>query len=145
MKIETIICLCLLLFSCIAASAQDKETAQTGKASFYGKKLHNRKTASGILYKKDFYTCAHRTYPFGTKLLVKNPSNNKEVIVEVTDRGPHRKGRIIDLSYRAAKDLGIIRHGIAAVEISKYIETAQDSLSAKRDTIITDRVKIMTN
>lgn len=101
-----------------------KSTQEIGKASFYAKKFHNRKTASGAPYKKDAYTCAHKTYPFGTMLLVKNPENNKEVVVEVTDRGPFKKGRIIDLSYIAAHDIDIIHHGIALVEISEYIEPA---------------------
>ncbi len=145
MKIETIICLCLLFLFCISASARQPENIQTGKASFYGKKFHNRKTASGITYKRDSYTCAHRTYPFGTKLKVKNPNNNKEVIVEVIDRGPHRKGRIIDLSWMAAKELGITRSGIASVEVSEYLTTAQDTVSAGRDTTRVTPLKIMTN
>lgn len=145
MKIETIICICLLSFSCITASAQKTETTQTGKASFYGKNFNNRKTASGITYKRDSYTCAHRTYPFGTKLLVKNPTNNKEVIVEVTDRGPHRKGRIIDLSWKAAQDLEIVRHGIASVEVSEYTEAAQDSVFTASNAVLTDPVEAITN
>lgn len=70
----------------------------------------------------DSLVCAHRTYPFGTRLHVKNVSNGKEVIVKVIDRGPHVRGRIIDLSYAAAKQLGIITQGIAMVEVSVYHE-----------------------
>lgn len=68
----------------------------------------------------DSLVCAHRTYPFGTKLLVKNLTNNKEVIVTVVDRGPHRKGRIIDLTYAAAEQIGMITKGVVAVEVSVY-------------------------
>jgi rare lipoprotein A len=65
-------------------------------------------------------TCAHRTYPLGTLLRVKNPQNGKYVIVKVTDRGPYSRRLMIDLSYRAAKELDIIRKGIAAVEITEF-------------------------
>lgn len=65
-------------------------------------------------------TCAHKTYPFGSRLLVVNPVNNKFVVVKVTDRGPHARNRIIDLSYRAARELGIINAGIAKVEVSVF-------------------------
>lgn len=135
MKIKLIVSFFLLLSFTILTQAQDKDDGvEVGKASFYGKKLHKRKTASGVLYDKDAYTCAHPTYPFGTKLLVRNPLNDEEVVVEVNDRGPHTKNRIIDLSYIAAQDLGIIRHGIAHVEVSEYIEP--DTLSIVSDSII---------
>jgi rare lipoprotein A len=64
-------------------------------------------------------TCAHRYYPFGTLLKVKNLSNGKEVIVKVTDRGPYGRNRIIDLSYGAAKKLGMLSQGIAMVEVKR--------------------------
>lgn len=64
-------------------------------------------------------TCAHRTHPFGTLLKVSNPSNKKEVIVRVTDRGPFTRGRIIDLSWRAAKKLGILNDGVAMVTVER--------------------------
>lgn len=64
--------------------------------------------------------CAHRTYPFGTKLLVRNISNGKEVIVKVIDRGPFAHGRVIDLSYEAARRLDMLRQGVASVEVSIY-------------------------
>lgn len=89
----------------------------TGKASYYAHKFHGRKTSSGEVYNKDSLTCAHRTLPFGTKLQVTNPQNNKSVIVTVNDRGPHLRSRLIDLSYAAAKELEIIRQGVASVEI----------------------------
>ena len=93
---------------------------QTGKASFYAMKFSGRKTASGERLHHDSLTCAHRTYPFGTQLKVTNPANGKSVIVRVTDRGPYVKGRIIDLSRRAAKELGIFSQGIATVVVQRY-------------------------
>ena len=92
---------------------------QQGKASFYAKNFHGRKTASGERMHPDSMTCAHRTYPFGTKLRVYNPANGRSVIVRVTDRGPYVRGRIIDLSWRAAKELDIISSGVAMVFVQK--------------------------
>lgn len=94
---------------------------QSGNASFYSHKFHGKRTSSGLPYHKDSLTCAHRTLPFGTLLEVKNPRNNKSVVVKVTDRGPFTKSRIIDLSYAAAKELDIIRSGIARVEVREWI------------------------
>lgn len=98
------------------------QSAQKGKASFYAHKFHGRKTASGERLHQDSLTCAHRTYPFGTKLKVYNPANGRSVVVRVTDRGPFVRGRIIDLSWRAAKELGIIAQGVATVFVQKYNE-----------------------
>lgn len=95
---------------------------QQGKATFYSKKATGARTASGERLHHDSLTCAHRTYPFGTMLKVTNPANGKEVIVRVTDRGPFIKGRIIDLSWRAAHDLGIIAQGVAMVRVEVYKE-----------------------
>ena len=92
---------------------------QRGKASFYARRFHGRKTASGERLHPDSLTCAHRSYPFGTLLRVYNPVNGRSVNVRVTDRGPYVQGRIIDLSWRAAKELGIIGQGVATVFVSK--------------------------
>ena len=95
------------------------QSLQKGKASFYAKRFHGRKTASGERLHPDSMTCAHRSYPFGTLLMVYNPANGRSVHVRVTDRGPYVQGRIIDLSWSAAKKLGIIGQGIATVFVSK--------------------------
>lgn len=87
-----------------------------GVASYYHDKYHGRKTASGVIYNRDSLTCAHKTLPFGTKLLVKNLANNKEITVTVTDRGPFIKNREIDLSYAAADSIDMIQQGIQKVE-----------------------------
>jgi len=113
----------ILLGSIVSAEAQTtakSAQASKGKASYYGRSMHGRRTSSGERYHNDSLTCAHRRFPFGTRLRVKNLSNGKEVIVRVTDRGPFRKGRIIDLSWAAAKKIGMLRYGIALVEVSVY-------------------------
>lgn len=96
---------------------------QTGKASFYSKRATGSRTSSGERLHHDSLTCAHRTYPFGTLLRVTNERNGKQVIVRVTDRGPHGCGRIIDLSYRAASELGIIAQGVAVVKVERLRNT----------------------
>ena len=98
------------------------QVQQKGKASFYAQKFHGRKTASGERLHKDSLTCAHRTYPFGTKLKVYNPANGRSVVVKVTDRGPFVRGRIIDLSWGAARDLGILSQGIATVTVEPLFQ-----------------------
>lgn len=95
---------------------ENEGKTMTGKATYYGHSAHGRRTASGERHNKDSMICAHRTLPFGTRIRVKNPANGKEVIVRVTDRGPFGKGLVLDLSQAAARELGIIRQGIAKVE-----------------------------
>ena len=92
-----------------------------GKASFYSKKATGARTASGERLHHDSLTCAHRTYPFGTILKVTNLRNGLTVNVRVTDRGPFGRGRIIDLSYAAAKTLGMLSQGVAMVEVQKVV------------------------
>ena len=91
---------------------------QSGIASWYGKKFHGRKTANGEIYDMYAMTAAHKTLPLGTYVKVVNKNNNKEIVVRVNDRGPFISGRIIDLSYTAAKKLGMDISGTAKVEIT---------------------------
>lgn len=88
---------------------------QKGVASYYTKSWTGRLTASGERLHHDSMTCAHLKHPFGTMLKVTCPSTDKVVFVRVTDRGPYHKRRIIDLSWGAARDLGILSKGIAEV------------------------------
>ncbi len=90
---------------------------ETGHASWYGKKFHGRKTASGETYDMYKLSAAHRTLPLPSYVRVTNLDNRKSLIVRVNDRGPFGRARIIDLSYAAAKQLDIIRHGSAQVQI----------------------------
>ena len=100
--------------------AENQDTI-IGKASYYSDKLHGRTMSNGKPYHRDSMTCAHLKYPFGTILKIKNPLNNKEVIVTVTDRGPYSKRYIVDLSRAAAKELGLVHRGWAMVEITPII------------------------
>ncbi|WP_426489891.1 septal ring lytic transglycosylase RlpA family protein [Hymenobacter sp. 102] len=104
----------LLLGSCAGGG---NTFTQTGKASFYADKFDGRQTASGSVYRPGKRTAAHNTLPFGTVVRVTNPRNHRSVKVTVTDRGPHAKGRIIDLSKKAARKIGIIEAGVAPVEL----------------------------
>ena len=90
---------------------------QTGKASWYGAKFHGRPTSSGEIYDMYKVSAAHKTLPLGTYVKVLNLSNNRKIIVRINDRGPFVKGRIIDLSYAGAKEIGLVGPGVAEVEI----------------------------
>ncbi|ACL04567.1 septal ring lytic transglycosylase RlpA family protein [Desulfatibacillum aliphaticivorans] len=90
---------------------------QTGKASWYGKDFHGKKTANGEVYNMHAMTAAHKTLPLGTWVRVYNLTNGKTCDVRVNDRGPFVRGRIIDLSYSAAKEIGLVGPGVAKVRI----------------------------
>lgn len=107
----------LLLITAMLLPAQ-----QRGKASYYSRRANGARTSSGVRLNNDSLVCAHRTYAFGTLLDVKNPANGKQVVVKVIDRGPHTRGRVIDLSYEAARQLGILAAGVALVEVSVHEE-----------------------
>jgi rare lipoprotein A len=112
--------LIVFLYSCASPHHSNDSPDQSGKyviASWYGKKFNGKRTASGERFDMHAMTCAHKTLPFGTKLRVTNPDNNKSVIVTVNDRGPFIHGRQLDLSYGAAKKIGIVRQGVERVKI----------------------------
>lgn len=87
-------------------------------ASYYADKFQGRRTANGEIYRKGRRTAASRNIPFGTKVKVVNLKNGKHVKVHINDRGPFVKGRIIDLSKKAARKLNMIRDGVTKVRIS---------------------------
>mgnify|MGYP000982628883 FL=1 len=87
----------ILVISALCFTFLPAQIRQKGKASYYSKRATGSRTSSGERLHHDSMTCAHRTYPFGTKLKVTNPSTGKIVFVRVTDRGPYGRGRIIDL------------------------------------------------
>lgn len=93
-----------------------KETV-VGIASYYAAKFHGKRTASGERFSQKLLTAAHLSLPFGTLLKVTNLQSMKSVIVRVNDRGPHVRGRMVDLSRSAAEHLGITRTGVARVEL----------------------------
>lgn len=90
---------------------------QTGEASYYAGVLEGNITANGEIYAGDSLTAAHRTLPFGTLVKVTNLNNHKKVMVKINDRGPFLPGRIIDLSRKAAKKLGMLKKGVTEVKL----------------------------
>jgi len=97
---------------------------QRGLASWYGRKFHGQKTSSGETYDMFAMTAAHKTLPIPSYAKVTNLANGKSVVVRINDRGPFHKGRVIDLSYAAAKRLGIVGRGSAMVEVERVFEPA---------------------
>ena len=110
---KTILLLCIsaLLFSCAA------KITQSGKASYYSNKFNGRKTASGEIFRNSKKIAAHRTLPFGTKVKVTSLKTGRSVKVRIADRGPFVQGRIIDLSRKAARKIGILDEGVGSVKI----------------------------
>ena len=102
---------------CLNATAPRKGRSQVGMASWYGKKFHGRPTSSGEIFDMYKLTAAHKELPLGTRVRVTNLKNRKSVIVKVNDRGPFVKGRIIDLSYGAAKKIGMVEDGVTRVRV----------------------------
>ncbi len=119
----------------------EPKTVMTGTASWYGHNFHNRKTASGVRFDQYALMAAHRTLPFGTILKVTNTKNNRSCIVEVTDRGPFVKNRIIDVSRGAAQELGFADQGTTQV-ILEIITPANLAFSSlKRQVQASDVLK----
>jgi rare lipoprotein A len=100
-------------------AAADVPVIETGVASWYGSPFHGRRTANGEVYDMHAMTAAHRTMPLPSYAKVRNLANGREIVVRVNDRGPFKKGRIIDLSRAAARKLGIT--GIARVEVRRLM------------------------
>jgi len=102
----------------ISSNISDSSYYQVGIASWYGREFQGRLTASGEPFDMNKYTAAHRTLPFGSVILVTNLENGKKVKCIVNDRGPFKKNRILDVSYKAAKDLDMLTKGEAKVGIT---------------------------
>lgn len=107
----------LLLGVSTSALAARPGQVLSGIASYYHDSLHGNKTASGKVYNKNALSAAHKTLPLGTRVRVTNPNTGRSVDLEVNDRGPFIKGRIIDLSRRAATELGMIKQGVTDVQV----------------------------
>lgn len=101
-------------------------SAETGFASFYHAAFHGRRTASGEAFNRHALTAAHKTLPFGTLVRVINLRNDRSVIVRVNDRGPLGKNRVIDVTPRAARELGFLANGVTWVKLELM---APDELS----------------
>ncbi len=99
-----------------------RERGEVGLASFYGRRFHGRRTASGERYDMRRLTCAHPSAPFGTRLRVTDLDTGRSVEVTVNDRGPYVPGRIVDVSLAAARKLGIVERGVARVRVERLPE-----------------------
>ncbi len=114
----------ILIVICLAATGCFNRTGPrgyggygAGYASWYGEKFHGHPTASGEIFDMYAYTAAHRSLPFGTRVRVTSEENGRSVVVRINDRGPWVEGRIIDLSYAAAKQLGMLEAGVVRVRL----------------------------
>ena len=110
-------CLLSLLTGCASHEIDPHGYDETGRASYYGARHHGKRTASGEAFNQNALTAAHRQLPFGTRVKITNLNNDKAVIVRINDRGPHSRGRLIDVSRGAAAQLGMLRSGVARVRI----------------------------
>jgi rare lipoprotein A len=116
-------------------TSSQKSYSVIGRASWYGREFHRRRTSSGERFNMYAHTAAHRTLPFGSRLLVTNLSNGKSVIVRVNDRGPRSRKLVIDLSYGAARKIGM--HQCMGVEVqllSKGSASRMNNLTDSEDT-----------
>ena len=110
--------LAIILFSAIFFfTSCAPKVVETGKASYYSDKFKGKKTASGKKYRKSKRTAAHKSIPLGTKVKVTNLRNGRVVKVEINDRGPFVRGRIIDLSKKAARKLDMLNEGVGNVRL----------------------------
>jgi rare lipoprotein A len=109
--------LTLALAGCARLPRPNPAGVETGVASWYGEEFHGRPTSSREIYDMNDLTAAHRTIPFGTYVMVTNLVNDRSVVVRINDRGPFVKGRILDLSYAAARVLGLVGPGTARVRL----------------------------
>ena len=100
-----------------ATAAPTAGVVEKGKVAWYGRKFAGRRTASGEAYNPDALTMAHKTLPFGTKVKVTNPANNKSVVLRVNDRGPTQADRVGDVSLAGAQRLGMVRSGVIDAEL----------------------------
>ncbi len=121
------------------------EIIQTGMASWYGEQFHGRRTANGEIYDMYKMTAAHQTLPFNTLLQVENLNNGKNVVVRINDRGPFKDGRILDLSYQAARRLGSDADGVAPVTLrikkAARVSRATSPPAVPRETISVTEVR----
>lgn len=118
-----------------APNAEGPKVEQVGNASWYGPAHDGKETASGEAFDQRKLTAAHRTLPFGTKAVVTNLETGKSVAVTINDRGPYVKGRKIDLSHAAARQIGMSRTGVAKVKIetTRHPKPTENRAGSRRD------------
>ena len=124
LKQFSLVVVTLIMFSGVLMASDNlpdipevKNALRNGKASFYSNSFHGKKTASGEVFSQSKLTCASNLYPLGTWLKVTNKRNGKSVIVKVNDRMHPRMKRVVDLSRVAAEELGMVKSGIAEVQV----------------------------
>lgn len=105
-----------------APGAERAARGEVGIASYYGRRFHGRRTASGARYDMRALTCAHPSAPFGTRLRVTDLDTGRSVVVTVNDRGPFARGRVVDLSLAAARALGMVERGLVRVRVERLVE-----------------------
>jgi rare lipoprotein A len=116
-KTSLVLVAAMLATSSSFAFAAKPGQVENGIASFYHDSLHGNKTASGQVYDKNKISAAHKTLPLGSRVRVTDVRTGKSIEVRVNDRGPFVQGRVIDLSRKAAKQLGLIKKGITKVKV----------------------------
>jgi rare lipoprotein A len=124
------VALTLSTAACARLPYAPKSGVEVGVASWYGQEFHGRPTSSREVFNMNDMTAAHRTLPFGTHVMVTNLANDRSVVVRINDRGPFVRGRVIDLSYAAARVLGLIGPGTARVRLENlggFREPARES------------------
>ncbi|MFB0565438.1 MAG: septal ring lytic transglycosylase RlpA family protein [Candidatus Aminicenantaceae bacterium] len=127
-RAASIALLILLFASCAQMRYFPLGNVQTGLASWYGTDFHGKKTSSSEIFNMHDMTAAHKTLPFGTYVMVTNLNNGKSVMVRINDRGPFIRGRIIDISYAAAKVIDMVGSGVAPVRIEVVREFSPPKL-----------------
>ncbi len=115
--------LCFAVLFSFPPPCSQQSRVQSGIASFYANKFEGKKTANGEIFSNSSFTAAHKTLSFHTLVRVTNPENGQSVIVRINDRGPHVKGRIIDLSTAAARKIGLNLQGMTPVEVEAVYNT----------------------
>ena len=134
LRLLSVLCSIIVLTSCAGKNYFPSGNVQKGLASWYGPDFHEKLTSNKEIYNMHALTAAHKTLPFGTYVRVTNLNNGKSVVVRINDRGPFVKGRIIDLSYSAAKKLGMDITGVAPVKI-KVLEKYSPKKSSQKFSI----------
>ena len=109
----------VLIALAAASPAGEAMARECGKASWYGDRFAGKRTASGVKFNPNAMMAAHRTLPFGSRVRVKDRRTGRSVVVRIVDRGPHVRGRVIDVSKAAARKLGFLRRGTARVCITR--------------------------
>jgi len=123
----------LLIFVLCCAAATHAQKPEYGEASYYDDSFHGGETAYGVKYDKNKMTCAHKIHPFGSRLRVTRLDNKRSVEVTVIDKGPYLKGRVVDLSRRAAERLGMIDDRVVDVKV-ELLETPSTSVALRDQT-----------